>query len=453
MTTSPSPRPPVPQSSFDQHALRGLDPCVHCGFCLPACPTYEVTSDEADSPRGRILLMRALERGELPADDAGLQLHLDRCLGCRGCESVCPSGVVFGPALEAARARLARVRPLPVMLRVALWVLARPSRQRLLWLLSRWFRRTGIPALLARGAGRSAPRFVPMLAMLAATDPGRRYAARGKRHGGARDAGGGTRDETGRPPELASGAPHPAVLFTGCVMDGLFGHVHVATRIALEARGIGATAPAGQVCCGALAAHAGAHDLAAELARENVRLFAPTDGPIVVNSAGCGAMLKAYGDILADDPLAREARAVAARVKDVCEVLADAVPRAGAALAAEGGKRPLRVAYDEPCHLLHAQRIKDAPRTVLAAIPGVELIPLEGAERCCGSAGLYSMLEPGLSAEVLALKVDAIRRAAPDVVVTGNPGCLMQIGAGVMMEGLDVEVRHPVELLAWSSRK
>lgn len=226
-------------------------------------------------------------------------------------------------------------------------------------------------------------------------------------------------------------------------MDGLFSHVHDATILALGVNGLSTREVRGQVCCGALAAHAGAHGMAAELARENVRAFAATDGPIVVNSAGCGAMLKSYGDLLSGEPLEADARAVAARVRDVSEVLAELGPRPGRALA-------LRVAYDEPCHLLHAQKIKDAPRALLEAIPGLEQVPLEGSERCCGSAGLYSLIEPALSQEVLALKVAAIRRAAPDVVATGNPGCLMQIGAGALLEGLNVSVRHPVELLAWS---
>lgn len=405
-----------------------LAACVHCGFCLPACPTYEVTADEADSPRGRIVLMRALARGELPASDDALAHHLDACLGCRGCESVCPSGVEYGPALEAARAHLAAERGLPALVRIALWVLARPARQRLLWAPSRLLRGTGLPRLLARGAGDGAPRLATMLAMLAATAP-----PRGRRGG---------------PPRSAAGADGAARLFTGCVMDGLFGHVHEATRVALAANGIACATPAGQVCCGALAAHAGAADLARELARANVAAFEASTGTIVVNSAGCGAMLRAYGAWLKDEPAwAERARAVAARVRDVSEVLAEAGPRPGT--------HPvhLRVAYDAPCHLLHAQRVTSAPLRLLAAVPGLELVPLEGSERCCGSAGLYALVEPGMAREVLAVKLDAIARAAPDVVATGNPGCLMHVGAGAITRGLPCDVRHPVELLAWSYRR
>ncbi len=398
----------------------GLDPCVHCGFCLPACPTYEVTSDEADSPRGRIVLMRALASGEMQADDPVLDDHLDRCLGCRACEGACPSGVVYGPALERARSLISRARGMPASLVLGRWILARPGRQRLLWLLARAARATGVPRRLALGAGASSPAPVLALAMLAATRP---YAA----------AANGAR------------APEPketVALLRGCVMDGLFGHVHAATVRALAMNGVAVRAVPGQVCCGALAAHAGDEDGARAAARANVLAFdAAAPGlPVVTNSAGCGAMLKSYGEWLRDDPLAERAHALAARVRDVSEVLAERGPR-------RAGRLPLRVAYDAPCHLLHAQHVAEAPLALLAAIPGLELVPLEGSDRCCGSAGAYALLNPELSLEVLAAKLRAIEAAAPDVVATGTPGCLMQIGAGALLSGLDVAVRHPVELL------
>ena len=409
-------------------AWAGLDPCVHCGFCLPACPTYEVTADEADSPRGRIVLMRALARHELPADDAALALHLDRCLGCRACEGVWPSGVAYGPALEAARSRIARARGQSAALLAGLWLLARPARQRVLWALARAARATRVPETLVRGAARSIgtappPPAVLALAMLAATRP------RNGREAGVPDAGRGA---------------VTVALFRGCVMDGLFGHVHDATVRVLARNGLAVTEVRGQACCGALAAHAGEEGAARELARANVLAFdaAAPGAPIVTNSAGCGAMLKAYGEILADEPapLAERARAFAARVRDVSELLAERGPR-------RAGPLPLRVAYDAPCHLHHAQKVVDAPLAVLRAIPDLELVPLEGSDRCCGSAGIYSLLQPHLSLEVLELKLGAIAAAAPDVVATGNPGCLMQIGAGALLSGLRVELRHPVELL------
>jgi len=416
------------------HAWAGLDACVHCGFWLPAGPTYEVTADEADSPRGRIVLLRALAAHAMPADDPTLDLHLDRCLGCRACESVCPSGVVYGPALEEARSGIVLARGRSAALAAGLWLLARPARQRALWLLARLARASRLPELLARGAARGAngtpgpvaasPPGALALGMLAATRPR-------------------PRDGRRRTPRPAPDAGGDAVaLFRGCVMDGLFGHVHGAAVRTLARNGFEAREVPGQACCGALAAHAGEAALARALARANVLAFdaAAPGVPVVTDSAGCGAMLKAYGEVLADDPLAERAHAFAARVRDVSELLAERGPR-------RAGRLPLRVAYDAPCHLHHAQKVTRAPLAVLGAIPDLELVPLEGSDRCCGSAGLYSLLQPGLSLEVLDRKLAAIAAAAPDVVATGNPGCLMQIGAGALLAGLDVELRHPVELL------
>jgi glycolate oxidase iron-sulfur subunit len=406
-------------------AWTGLDPCVHCGFCLPACPTYEATADEADSPRGRIVLLRALRRREIAADDFALDLHLDRCLGCRACESACPSGVVYGPTLEAARAEIARARGRPPLLATGLWLLATPRRQRLLWWLARLARASRLPEHLVRGTARPggvpAPAPVFGLAMLAATRP---------------------RDGALAPAAPVATPSAEVALLSGCVMDGLFAHVHDASRRALAANGVAVRDVPGQVCCGALAAHAGDDVLARALARTNVRAFdAAAPGlPVVADSAGCGAALKAYDEWLADDPLADRAAAFAARARDVSEVLAERGPRPAGPLA-------LRVAYDAPCHLHHAQKVTDAPLTLLRAIPGLELVPLEGSDRCCGSAGLYALLQPGLSREVLDAKLNAIAAAAPDVVATGNPGCLMQIGAGALLAGFRLEVRHPVELL------
>jgi glycolate oxidase iron-sulfur subunit len=231
-------------------------------------------------------------------------------------------------------------------------------------------------------------------------------------------------------------------------MDGLFGHVHDATIRTLAVNGVRTVEVRRQVCCGALAAHGGRPDLARALARENVLAFdsAAPGTPIVTNSAGCGAALKAYGEWLVDDPLAERARAFAARVRDVSEVLVERGP-------VPPGPLPRRVAYDAPCHLHHAQRVTAQPLQLLAAIPGLDLVALEGADRCCGSAGLYSLVEPDLSQEVLAPKLRAIAESGAEVVATGNPGCLMQIGAGALLAGMDVEVRHPVELLDLAYRQ
>ena len=392
---------------------RALDACVHCGFCLQSCPTYLVTGDESDSPRGRIVLMQGLERGDLTPDDAALRTHLDRCLGCRGCEPVCPSGVGYGTALEAARHELTAARPMPWMARLVLTVFAEPVLR--------------IPALwLARIARVLAPLFAGgsrlgfAWGMLDATRP-----ARGRARG--------------RAPVRADG---PAtIVFQGCVMAGLFGHVNAATARVLEANGCRTVAAPGQGCCGALHLHAGAHDDALALARANVRAFAAhPDAAIVVNSAGCGAALKAYGELLADDPLAPAARTMSARVQDVAETLAARGPRQGAPLDAS-------VAYDPPCHLLHAQRVSAPVEMVLRAIPGLRRVAHAEAALCCGSAGIYSLVEPVLSRDVLARKVVALFDADPDIVATGNPGCIMQVGAGLRAIGMDTPVVHPVELL------
>jgi glycolate oxidase iron-sulfur subunit len=393
-----------------------LDPCVHCGFCLPACPTYLATGDEADSPRGRIVLMRALERGEVSPDDAALLQHLDACLGCRGCEPVCPSGVGYGRGLGAARALLAQQRGFRPLARLVLGVFARRAAWRTIFGAARWLRRWGIADRLA-----SPHRFG--MAMLAATQPPSRRAAES-------------------PSRRAAAPPGPTVaLFRGCVMDELFGHVHGATRRTLEANGYTVLEAPGQVCCGALHDHAGDPGTARTLARANLAAFAERAEFIVVNSAGCGALLKDYGHLLGNEAGQR----FGARVRDVSELLAERGPR-------PGGTLDLTVAYDAPCHLQHAQGVHGQVLALLAAIPDLRLSLLPGFDRCCGSAGIYSLLEPAMSQAVLAQKVATIAEAVPRpaIVTTGNPGCLMQIGGGLRAAGLPIRVAHPVELLDWS---
>jgi len=396
-----------------------LDPCVHCGFCLPACPTYLATGDEADSPRGRIVLMRALERGDVAPDDAALRQHLDSCLGCRGCEPVCPAGVGYGRGLEAARELLVQRRGLRPLARVVLGLFSRRWLWRPVFGLARWMRALGLARVLA---GRGSLGF--SLGMVAATAP-RRMAVTAPR------------GETGRAGQTAT----TVALFRGCVMDALFGHVHDATRRTLARNGYRVVEVPGQVCCGALHDHAGDRAGASALARTNVAAFRGTADLIAVNSAGCGALLKEYAHLLGTP----DAADLGARVRDVTELLADRGPVPGAPL-------DLDVAYDAPCHLQHAQRVQSAPLAVLHAIPGLRLQLLPGSEQCCGSAGIYSLLEPAMSRTVLEAKITSLAAAAPRpaFVATGNPGCLMQIGAGLRAAGLPIQVVHPVELLDWS---
>ncbi len=402
----------------DRGGFEGLDSCVHCGFCLQACPTFLATGDESDSPRGRIELMRALETGELAPADPGVALHLDRCLGCRGCEPVCPSGVNYGRGLEAARALLTERRGVSPLVRAALGALTSADVSRVVYAMGRLVRATGIPRRLA-GWGRV--RFA--MGMLAATRP-------------TRNAKRGTRN-TRAAISSASRVPTSALLFRGCVMDGLFSHVHDATIRTLQVNGYAVREVPAQVCCGALHAHAGLRDEARRLARTNVAAFGDDDTPIVVNSAGCGAMLKEYGHLV---DASGEGERFVARVRDVSELLAERGPRPGAPL-------DVTVAYDPPCHLLHAQRIAEPPQRMLAAIPVLRVVSPPDAAQCCGSAGLFTLVEPAMSRAVLAPKLASLAEARPQVVATGNPGCLMQLGAGLAAAGIPAAVRHPVELL------
>lgn len=399
--------------------LPGAENCVHCGFCLQACPTYLALDDENDSPRGRIVLMKALADGTLSPDDAGAQLHIDRCLGCRACETACPSGVPYGELLELTRERGATRRALPFVARVILFVFARP------WLLSaamfkaRVVRATGIPSLLARVPGRIG--FA--MAMLASTRRGRAEAA----------------------PEYVprgNGSRGTVATLDGCVMRGLFAPANHATVRTLTVNDYTVVPAPGQRCCGALHAHAGDAAAARDLARANIAAFERSGAELVaVNSAGCGAAMKSYAHLLAGDATwADRARAFGARVRDVSELLAAAGPARGAPL-------PVTVAYDAPCHLLHGQRVSAQPIAVLAAIPGLERVPLADSEQCCGSAGIYNLIEPEVSDLVLAPKLANIAATGASIVATGNPGCLMQIGAGLLRAGSATQLRHPVELL------
>lgn len=398
-------------------AVPGIMTCVHCGFCLQACPTYLALGDENDSPRGRILLARALVEGTLPLDDPDVRTHLDRCLGCRGCETACPSGVPYGHILEAARATLNETEPPPRLARIVLAMFARPRLLAGALAGARLLRLTGLARLLARLPGRAG--FAS--AMLASTAPSLASTPYAPRPRGAR----GT-----------------VAVLAGCVMRGLFAHVNRATERVLVANGYRLVSAPGQRCCGALHAHAGELAGARALARRNIAAFEQTGAEyIAVNASGCGLMIKEYGHLLADDPAwADRAAAIADRARDVSELLADAGPAAGAPI-------PERVAYDAPCHLLHGQHLARQPLAVLAAVPSLDVTPLPNADQCCGSAGIYSLVQPQLAQDVLAPKLAEIARAGAPFVATGNPGCMMHIGAGMLRARIPARTVHPVELL------
>jgi len=398
-------------------ALPGINACVHCGFCLQACPTYLNLEDENDSPRGRIFLMRSLLEGTVKPDDATVQKHIDQCLGCRACEPVCPSGVPYGQLLEATRATLYEYRSTPFIARLILFIFAREWLLRPAMFFSRFLAATPIPTLLSGLRGRLG--FA--MAMLAST---------------------GRSIERARYSPVTQGENGKVATLRGCVMEGLFGATNRATERVLAVNGYSLIRARGQKCCGALHAHAGHLDDARDLARANIAAFEKSGADFVaVNAAGCGAMMKEYGHLLQDDPAWHE-RAVrlGKRVRDISELLAAVGPR-------QGGPLPIRVTYDAPCHLLHAQRVNEAPLSVFAAIPGIELVPLHDSDQCCGSAGIYNLIEPDTSDAVLAPKLANIRATNAAWVATGNPGCLMQIGAGLIQAEIPVRSIHPVDLL------
>ena len=418
-----------------------LVPCVHCGFCLPACPTYTRLGDEADSPRGRLHLMKAVVEGRLDPASEAFRTHIDRCLGCRACEPVCPSGVEYGTLLELARHTAASHVPQGWLTRTLLTVMASPPLRGALFLGGRLMRGTGLAALGAKVMpGVRALRNARLgLAMLASTSRWRLTDV-GRPSAEARRA---TPAPTARPSARGS-----VSMLIGCVQDGLYAHVNAATRRTLEANGFEVFATVGQECCGALHAHGGDLERARSLARRNIDAFLATGAElVVVNAAGCGAAMKDYGTLLENDPTyAGRARELAGRVQDVTEVLAEAGPRVGGAIEAS-------VAYDHPCHLLHAQQIERAPLEVLAGVPGLEVRVVANAGECCGGAGIYGLTHPDLGGRIGADKVAAVRAVGADAVTTPNPGCMMQIGAGLRLEGAGEGVVHPVELLDESYRR
>ena len=398
-------------------ALPGINACVHCGFCLQACPTYLNLEDENDSPRGRIFLMRSLLEGTVAPDDPSVQQHIDQCLGCRACEPVCPSGVPYGQLLEATRATLREYRPVPFIARLILFVFARSWLLEPVMFFSRLLAATPIPTLLSGMKGRLG--FA--MAMLAST---------------------GRSIERSPYNAVMRGERGSVATLRGCVMEGLFKQTNRATNRVLAVNGYGIVEAPGQQCCGALHAHAGDLDSARSLARSNIAAFERSGAQfIAVNAAGCGAIMKEYGHLLRDDSAWHDrASALASRVRDVSELLAAAGPR-------QGGQLPIRVTYDAPCHLQHAQRVTQAPLSVLAAIPGLELVPLHDSDQCCGSAGIYNLIEPETSDAVLGPKLANIRATGAPFVATGNPGCLMQIGAGLIRAEIQARPIHPVDLL------
>jgi glycolate oxidase iron-sulfur subunit len=411
--------------------------CVHCGLCTSACPTYVELGQEADSPRGRIYLMRAVTDGQLDLN-AEVQQHLDLCLDCRACESACPSGVQYGKLIEPFRIHMARVAPRPSSLnlfqRFALFRIT-PYARRMRWALApaRLLQWSRLDRLLERiGVVRVLPRSLrQMYDMLPRLKP-----------------------HYGRLPQMlpAEGRRRARVaLFMGCAADAFFPQTNVATAQVLQRNGCEVWIPRGQVCCGALHYHAAQEGRAQRFASINAQVVAPglADGAgqvdaIVVNAAGCGAMLKDYEHLLHGTPATEQAKAFAAKVRDVSEFLVELGP-----IKPEHAV-PIRAAYHDACHLCHAQQIRKQPRQLLEMIPGLELVPLAEGEICCGAAGSYNLTQPAMAERLGRRKADQIVNANVQAVFSGNVGCLLQIGRHLRGRGQHLWVAHLIDAL-WAS--
>jgi Fe-S oxidoreductase len=440
----------------DAPARVDLRSCIHCGLCLAACPTYRTLRLEPGSPRGRLYLMRGLSESRIAPSHPLLE-HLDQCLGCRACETACPAGVPYGRLMEVTRGQLERrVRERSLARRLGRWALARlvPDRAALHRTadLLRLLQNPAFEALMrSRAAGALLPDFaVRGWRMIPPLLP-RHERALGRIAGALPP---GARMET-RSDALvfhpAGAAKARVAFFTSCVMEVMFPRIDQEAVRLLVLAGCEVTVPQGQCCCGALQAHAGMRRLAKDLARANVRTFDPGGYDFVVtDSAGCGAALRGSGELLHDEAVAEPAARLAARVRDIAEVL-EQVGLPGPAIALRSARdpaQPLRVGYHDPCHLAHAQNVRAEPRALLRRLPGLELVDLPDSDWCCGSAGVYNLAHPALAEAQLAHKVDTIAAVAPDVVVASNPGCAMQLARGAAERGLDVQIVHLVELLA-----
>jgi glycolate oxidase iron-sulfur subunit len=431
-----------------------MDKCVHCGFCLPSCPTYVLWGEEMDSPRGRIYLMKAALEGRTEMTPAFVS-HFDACLGCMACVTSCPSGVQYAPLIEATRAQIERRYPRSLadrLFRGAIFALFPfPNRLRLalapLALLQSIFgarafqasgERSAKSVALRVGGRTNAERRTSIISRLAAVlslAPDVTWASLFSSIPARTPAAGARRLTVG--------------LLTGCVQRLIFPRVNIATINVLAAEGCDVLAPPDQGCCGALALHAGRLDEARAFARRTIEVFERAGVErIAVNAAGCGSSMKEYGALLAGDPAwAERARLFSMRVRDVTEIVSELAP-------SRAPRHPLalRVAYHDACHLAHAQGVRQPPRDLLRSIPGVEILPFAEQDICCGSAGIYNLVEPEAARELGDRKVAHIDAVSPDVIATANPGCTLQMTAASARLGRVRRIRHPIEILDASIR-
>ena len=403
--------------------------CVHCGLCLNHCPTYRLWGQEADSPRGRIRQMRLVDEGQLELGDVFVT-HIDRCLDCRACETACPSGVEYGKLVEMARTQIAAQYRRPLLSRLARDLVYRrllpyPGRIKAAARALRVYQRSGLAAL-ARGSGT--------LRLLGLQDRERLLPKIDSKF---------FFDETGKTFPAVGERRARVAFFAGCVAQATFSELNRATIRVLQANGCEVMIPAGQVCCGALPAHAGEREVARKLARANLSAFGAGDfDAIVTNAAGCGSTLKEYTQLFSTgDSPHEQVAGFSGKVRDVTEFLAEL------GLTAPMRTLALRVTYQDSCHLAHGQKIREAPRKLIRAVPGVELAEMQLADQCCGSAGVYNVTETEASLELLALKMECARETKTQVIVTANPGCILQLRAGATIHETGQEVMHVVELL------
>lgn len=416
-------------TAIDKPEYDDYSRCVHCGLCANNCPTYRLWGQEADSPRGRIRQMALVDQGRLELGESFVT-HIDRCLNCRNCETVCPSGVEYGKILELARAQIEQKYKRPFVSRVLRDLVYRrllpyPGRIAVAARALRFYQHSGL-ASLARATGilrllglQNREQLLPAIdSKFFFSELGKAFPARGERR--ARVA-----------------------FFAGCVAQVTFSALNRATIRVLQANGCEVVVPAKQVCCGALAAHAGVRDVARDLARRNFDAFLSDDfDAILTNAAGCGSTLKEYAHLFADDEAGRgRAEQFSAKMRDVIEYLAEL------GLTAPLRALPLRVTYQDSCHLVHGQKIREAPRQLLRAMPGIEFVEMPMSEQCCGSAGVYNVTETKASLEILERKMEAVQQTKAEVVATANPGCILQLRAGAAMHRTGQEVLHVIELL------
>jgi len=430
-TTHASPPAAIGPLSLHGLSVEGVNQCVHCGLCLAYCPTFSELGTEMDSPRGRIFMIKSLAEGRMTLSDSTVR-HLSLCLDCRACETVCPAGVPYGRLIEAAKAEIERDRPGALGRRLFRWLnfgllLGHPRLLGLAATGARLYQASGLQRLVRKsGLVRLLPGTLSAWEALLPPVPARS-------------------ERTAPPPVTpAEGSQRARVaLLTGCVQSVIFAAHNRATARVLAKNGCEVIVPDGQGCCGALNAHGGDHERALAMACRTIDAFeAARVDAVVVNTSGCGAHMKAYGHLLAGDPAyAERARRFAASVRDLAEFLAQEPLRGPLAPV------PLTCTYHDPCHVVHGQKIKSEPRRLLAQIPGLRVVELTESDWCCGSAGIYNLTEPEMATRLLHRKVSHVLATGAEAVVTANPGCILQIQAGLGAHESGVRVMHLVEIL------